>query len=272
MKELIKIGQLFYGLGIVALGVHQLVIKDFRSEILPAFPAWPHQYIIFPILIGIALIGAGIVISGVFKIKFALAKRVSFYLGVCFLLLAITCHLPYILFVSQEKALQLQVWFGIGEALAYGGGAFVMAGSFSGNSFSEDKRNFFESVLEKLIPAGRIFYSILIFLFGCSHFVYSAFVSTMVPGWIGPPMFWTYFVGVALIGSAIAIIFKIWIKPIALLLALMLFLFFLLFHVPEAIAKPYAGGGNEIVRAFVALLFCGIALVIASAGKTSVKV
>jgi len=101
-------------------------------------------------------------------------------------------------------------------------------------------------------------------LFGCSHFVFTDFVSTMVPKWIGAPLFWTYFVGAALIGSGIAIIFKIWIKPIAFLLAIMLFLFFLFFHVPDAIANPFASGGNENVRAIVALLFCGIALVIAS--------
>ena len=46
------------------------------------------------------------------------------------------------------------------------------------------------------------------------------------------------------------------------LLAIMLFLFFIFFHVPEAIANPTSGGGSEIVRAIIALLFCGIALVI----------
>ncbi len=157
----------------------------------------------------------------------------------------------------------MDVWFGAGEALAYSGGAFLMAGSFSENSFSEDRKNFFELWLEKLIPVGRIFYSLLIILFGCSHFVFTDFVSTMVPKWIGVPLFWTYFAGVALIGSGVAIIFKIWIKPIAFLLAIMLFLFFIFFHVPDAIANPYVSGGNEIVRAIVALLFCGIALVIA---------
>lgn len=253
-----------YGLGIIALGVHQLVILKFRSEILPPFPEWAHHYIIFPILTGIALIGVGIIISGLIKLKFVHTKRVCLYLAFCFLVVALICHLPYILIISTEKILQLQVWFGVGEALAYSGGALVIAGSFSENGFNEGGSHVIESIGEKLIPYGRIFYSILIFIFGCSHFVYPAFVSTMVPKWIGFPMFWTYFVGVALIGAAIAITFKIGVKLIALLLALMLFLFFLLFHVPDAIANPYAGGGNEIVRAFVALLFCGIALVIAA--------
>jgi uncharacterized membrane protein YphA (DoxX/SURF4 family) len=70
-------------------------------------------------------------------------------------------------------------------------------------------------------------------------------------------------VGVALIASGVAIIIKIWLKTAALLLAGMLFLFFIFFHVPDAIKNPSDGHGNEIVRAIIALLFCGIALVIA---------
>lgn len=268
MKQLTETGRALYGIGIIALGIHQLIIKDFRPEILPPFPAWAHKYIVFPVLTGIVLIIAGIIISGFFKIKLVSSKNICLYLGFCFLTLIITCHLPYILILSPDKASRLDVWFGAGEALAYCGGAFIMAGSFSENSFSEGRKNFFELLLEKLIPPGRIFYSILIILFGCSHFVFTDFVSTMVPKWLGVPVFWTYFVGVALIGSGVAISFKIWIRPIAFLLAIMLFLFFLFFHVPDAIANPYVSGGNEIARAIVALLFCGIALVIASTNDT----
>jgi len=46
-------------------------------------------------------------------------------------------------------------------------------------------------------------------------------------------------------------------------LAAMLLLFFLFFHLPDAIHNPSEGYGNEIVRAIIALQFCGIALVIA---------
>ena len=264
MKQLTKIGRFLYGIGLVALGIHQLIIKNFRPEILPPFPAWAHKYIVFPIIAGIALILAGAIISGLFKIKPAITKSICLYLGFCFLALIIICQLPYILIFSPDKVSGLDVWFGAGEELAYCGGAFVMAGSFAEKSFSGAEKNSFELLLEKLIPAGRIFYSLLILLFGSTHFVFTDFVSTMVPKWIGAPIFWTYFAGSALIGSSLAIIFKIWIKPIALLLAIMLFLFFIFFHVPDAIANPYVSGGAEIARAIIALLFCGIALVIAT--------
>ena len=51
------------------------------------------------------------------------------------------------------------------------------------------------------------------------------------------------------------------------MLALMLFLWFILLHTPNAIANPYAGRGNAIVSAFDALLFSGTALILAYGNK-----
>ncbi|MBS1505888.1 MAG: hypothetical protein JSS79_04510 [Bacteroidetes bacterium] len=263
MRRLTKIGQVFYGIGLIAVGTHQLIFEKFRAELLPPFPSWA-QHIFFRLIVGIALVFSGAVISGLLKTKFASAKKVCLYVGFSFLVLIITCQLPYILFISSDKLSSLVVWFGTGEALAFGGGAFVMAGSFQAQA-----TNNFESLLEKIIPAGKIFFSLLMILFGSTHFVFTTFVSTMVPKFVGAPLFWTYFFGVALVVAGIAIIFKLWIKPAALLLALSLFLFFLFFHVPDAIANPSVGSGNEITRAFVALLFCGIALVIATTSGQS---
>lgn len=268
MNKLTKTGRSLYGIGIAAVGAHQLLIKDFRSEILPPFPAWAHTYKAFPILVGIALLFAGAITAGFIKMKPAITKSICLYLGFCFLVLIITCQLPYIFIFSAGKASRLDVWFGAGEELAYCGGAFVMAASFSEISFSLHRKNSFKLSLEKFIPLGRIFYSILIILFGYTHFVFTDFVSAMVPKFFGVPVFWTYFAGAALIGAGIAIIFKIWIRAIAFLLAIMLFLFFIFFHVPDAIANPYVDGGNEIVRSIIALLFCGIALVISSTNSS----
>lgn len=268
MNQLTKIGRLFYGIGIVAIGIHQLIIKDFRPDILPPFPAWAHHYTIFPVITGLALMFAGIIMTGLIPIKLVNTKKVCLYVGCSFLVLILFCHLPYILILSPDKISQLEVWFGAGEALAYGGGAFVMTGSFSEIRINGDRKNSFELFLEKLIPFGRIFYSLLIVLFGVSHFVFTAAVSKMVPQFLGMHFFWTYLIGIAIVGSGLAIMFKLWIKFFAFLLAIMLFLFFIFFHLPDAIANPYVSGGNEIVRALVAVMFCGIALVISSTNRS----
>ncbi len=143
MKEFTKIGRLLYGLGIVALGVHQLLIKDFRSEILPPFPAWPHKYIVFPILTAVALIFSGVVISGLLKINPTMKKNTCLYLGLFFLALIVICHLPYILIFNFKKAFHLGAWIGVCEELAYAGGAFIIAGSYFESNFNKGKKNGF---------------------------------------------------------------------------------------------------------------------------------
>ena len=262
MINLIKTGRLLYGIGIIAYGVQQLIIQDFRPEILPPFPAWAHQYVVFPFITGIALIFAGIIISGLLNIKGVNAKSICLYVGFYFLILIVLCHLPYILVISPNKASHLGVWAQLLKELAFCGGAFVTAGSFSEHDFTARKKGLFEAQLEKIIPFGRIFFATTMILFGRSHFVYIDFISPMVPKWFGMPVFWAYFGGAALIGAGVAIVLKIWVKTIALLLAIMLLIWFVVIHVPGAIAHPYVNNGNSIVSAFDALLFCGVALMI----------
>src|SRR5579863_6884984 len=111
-KTIARAGRFLYGFSIVVVGVHQIIIRDFRPEVLPPFPAWAHTQVIFPILFGIVLISAGILVAISSKIDACL------FLGYLFLALVITCHLPYVLFLSPTNATHLVVWFDLGEALA----------------------------------------------------------------------------------------------------------------------------------------------------------
>ncbi|MBS1680163.1 MAG: hypothetical protein JST48_00480 [Bacteroidetes bacterium] len=264
----IKTGRAFYGIGIIAYGVQQLVIGDFRPEIVPPFPAWAHTHAFFPIVSGIALLIAGVFITGVFRSKENIIPRVSFYLGMYFLFLLLFCHVVFCLLISPHSPMHLGVWAAALKELAYAGGALVVCGSFEGVSISK-KNELWNSISKKLISAGRIFFSTTMILFGYSHFLYTDYVSPMVPSWIGMQVFWTYFGGTALIAAGICIVFKIYIKITASLLSLMIFLWFIVLHIPGAFANPTAGNGNEIVSAFDALLFSGVAMIIAQTLSTT---
>jgi len=265
MNNLIKTGRLFFCLGIIAYGIQQIVIRDFRPQILPGFPAWAHDNSIFAIVTGIIMIAVGLIISGLFGVEGTHRKKICLYLGFYFLVLIIVSHIPYLLFVYPHKLSHLGSWGDALKELAFSGGAFVVAGSFSSILSLSDTSPSFQIVLEKLIPVGRIFFCTTIILFGCNHFVYD--ISGMVPKWYGMPTFWSYFGGAALILSGTAILFKIFLKPVGLLLALMLFLWFVSLHVPNAIEDPYVGRGNRIVSAFDALFFCGVALILSQSRK-----
>ncbi len=215
------------------------------------------------------MIVAGLIVSGIIKGEVHLKKRISLYLGFYFLALILLSHIPYLLFVYPHKLSHLGSWGDLLKGLAFSGGSFVMAGSFLGSQSEPEEKRSFDHLLEKIIPLGRIFFCTTIILFGCNHFVYD--ISTMVPKWFIWQSFWSYFAGAALITAGTAILLKFFLSPAALLLALMLFLWFLLLHVPGAIANLTAGRGNLIVSAFDALLFCGTSLVLSGFRETHKK-
>jgi uncharacterized membrane protein YphA (DoxX/SURF4 family) len=271
VNSLIKTGRVFFAIGIVAFGIQQIIIRDFRPEILPPFPSWAHKFAVFPFITGIALIIGGGIILGLFKIKEDIRNKIYLYLGCYFLLLIVICHIPYNLVFGPNKAIHMGVWAPMLKELAYCGGAFVIAGSFKNTSLT-GINNQRQSFLKKLIPFGRIFFSTTMIIYGYSHYLYTDYIKLMVPGWFDFPVFWTYFGGTALICAGVCIMFNIFIKPIAILLAIMIFLWFIFLHVPDAIDNPYVEHGNEIVSAFDALLFSGVAIVIAFTTPQRVKI
>jgi len=264
-----KSGQLFYGLAIIAYGIQQIVIRDFRPQIVPGFPAWAHTIVLFPLVTGLLMIAAGLMSSGMVPIETGIKKKVTLYLGYYFLALIFLSHIPYLLFVYPHKLSHLGSWGDLLKALAFCGASFIMAGSFLFDPSDRKENNRMDDVVAIFFPFGRIFFCTTIILFGCNHFVYD--LSFMVPRWFGVASFWSYFGGAALIAAGCAILLNVLLKPAALLLALMLFLWFIFLHLPNAIAHPAEDRGNQIVSAFDALLFCGTALVLSSSKKYQLK-
>jgi uncharacterized membrane protein YphA (DoxX/SURF4 family) len=101
-------------------------------------------------------------------------------------------------------------------------------------------------------------------VFGYTHFLYPEFVATLVPAWIPGHLFWTYFAGVALIAAGVGMIVGVKARLAALMLGLMIFSWFIVLHIPRAIADPRSGLGNEVSSVFEALAFSGIAFMLAS--------
>ncbi len=206
-----------------------------------------------------AFVAAGLAI--VFNQK---SRTVSLVLGAVLLLIFCFAQVPYELLIDYYK--HLGSWTSALKELAIGGGAFVVAGSIpinGGNGGNEKRRNILTSLLEKIVLLGSIFFCITMVLFGIDHFLYTDFCASLVPNWIPGHIFWTYFAGVALIGSGIAIILKIKLRLIAMLLGVMIFLWFILLHIPRAIADPYGLQGNEISSVLESLGFSGVAFLIA---------
>lgn len=258
MKLFIKTGRYFYAIALLVYGVQQFVYADFRNVLLPA---WQSKIPLLPVwayIFGLALIAAGVAI--IFEKK---AREVSLILGGTLLVLFCFVHIPYEIIDPKAYDKHLGSWTSALKELALSGGAFVIAGTFSADNASPHHKSAVMKLLEKIIPFGPIFFSITMTSFGITHFMYAGFVEKMVPSMFPDHLFWTYFAGVALIGSGVFIILNIRVKAIGILLGTMIFLWFILLHIPGAIANPYVNRGNELSSAFDALAFSGTAFVIA---------
>ena len=248
MENLVRAGRAFYGAGIAGIGIQQFIYSDFRPVILPFWPSSIPGLSTSAWVVGGVLILSGIMIA--FSKK---ARMVSFVLGVFFFLLFLCFHVYDQVFLSPHS-FHLGLWTNPLKELALSGGSFVMAASFP------EEKSLLGNKL--LLILGRIFFSIMLIAFGIDHFLYTEFVATLVPGWIPGPVFWTYFGAVALIGSGVCLFLNFKTNLVGILLGIMLLLWFVILHIPRAIADPYIEKGNEITSVFQALAFSGIAFLL----------
>lgn len=111
--------------------------------------------------------------------------------------------------------------------------------------------------------------SIVMIVFGINHFLHPKSLLIYVPEYLPGGIIWVYVVGGAFILAALAFILNISVRLAAWLLAILLFIFVIIIHLPN-----YSNAGDEDMKqqAFVSLLkdaaLAAFALHIASNAKT----
>jgi hypothetical protein len=259
MGNLSNIGRIFYGIAMTATGFQTIYYHDFPYWLLPPKHAWIPGLAIVASIFGTLFVFVGAWI--VFKKK---TRTISLLSGAVLLLIFCFYYIPY-QFMASSRYIHLLQWENAEKELAFSSGAFIIAGCFL-----EKNETLLYRFLGKLIPLGRVLFSIPIISFGMLHFLYAKDVADYVPSWVPNHMFWTYLAGTALIGSGLAIILKIKSRLAATLLGAMIFSWFIMLHIPRVIASPVAYMGSEVTSAFLALAYSGIAFVIAGATKKTV--
>jgi uncharacterized membrane protein YphA (DoxX/SURF4 family) len=261
MKKLNRIGQVIFGISLIGFAVQQFIDSRFRPFLISEWPAWIPGMEIWAYLLSVILLFAGVCMITGWN-----GKVVSLYTGALLLLVLLFFHIPYRLNHSPEI---LGAWTNDLKLLALSGSCFIAAAGFK---HTTDNNSSLTRFLERLIPLGRIFFCLMLIVFGIDHFLYADFVKTLVPTWMPGGLFWTYFAAVALIGSGVAILFRIKTRLAALLLATMLFLWFAILHIPRGITFPYVeDNGNEVTSVLQCFGFGGVALIIAGLARNTVS-
>lgn len=109
--------------------------------------------------------------------------------------------------------------------------------------------------LDKLIGLGGVFMAAPLAVFGAEHLAGPRIIMEIVPRWMPWRLFWTYFVGVALIAAALSFLLRKRVRLAATLLGIMFFLFVLMIDVPGVTASP--GNRIEWTLALRELAFAG---------------
>lgn len=121
--------------------------------------------------------------------------------------------------------------------------------------------------LDKAYPLGRVSLAVPLAVFGAEHLASPQTIAKLVPPWMPGKLFWTYFVGVALIAAALSFIFQVAIRLSATLLGIMFFCFVAMMDVPGAMAAPHNRFAWTLAARELAFSAGAILLAIASGAR-----
>jgi uncharacterized membrane protein len=252
MDNLIKPGRFFFAIAMAAFGVQYLLYGRFVGG-LPPVPPWTPGGAILAYLTGAALIAASLSIAAKWKARWS-----ATLVGILFLFCVLFLHglsAMAILYdgVTRTRAL---------EPLSLAGAAFVLAGAMP---MERSAFPAWDITTDKLVSWGRLLFAIPMVVFGIQHYLYAAFLATLVPSWIPWHLFWIYFTAAAFIAAGVSMTFQVKAPLAATWLGIMFLLWVVLLHAPRVAAQPR--NGDEWSSAFVALAMSGGAFVIAGTSK-----
>jgi len=231
-----RIASIFIAVALIGWGIMHFMIGDFITGRAPSWPEGLPGKLAWAYASGILL-----VVSAVF-IVFPNRKT----------LVTVACSGLLILAWAGARnlfALLSTLDYGIlltkfGKSITIGSGLLLLA--------FDKKRSAFT------------FASICIGIFflagGIQHFIFIEFVKTLVPRWIPGDVFWSYVAGVGLAAAGIALITGIQRKLAALIASYMVFVWFVILHVPRGFGET--ASYNEWIAIFEALFVAGVLVVI----------
>jgi uncharacterized membrane protein len=93
--------------------------------------------------------------------------------------------------------------------------------------------------LDKIVALANLCFAAPLAVFGAEHFSAAQGISQGVPKFMPWPLFWTYFVGLALIAASLSIATKIQVQWSGLLFGIMMFLFVAMMDLPGTLANVH---------------------------------
>lgn len=269
MNKFITIARYLFIIAIFFFGIQHFIYGHF---ILEPWPAWMPMQPLLAYLMGFLFIATAFCV-----VIQKMDRQAALLLGQLYLVNALLLQVPRVIADLHNG----NEWTGCFEVLGICSGALVLSailrkkrqpagppsaphsGSPSRSTgFSSPSSPAWDRFTTRLIGAAPYFFSACLLVYAMLHFVYADYIATLIPSWIPVHLFWSYFVGVAFLASAVGIAINRAGRLAAMLMGLMFYLWFAIVHLPRVIASPQIEA--EWTSAFVALAIGSTAWMLAS--------
>lgn len=245
---LIRGGRLLFGISLVAFGLLHFLYGDFVTRVVPSWPSWLPPRPLWVIVVGAALVAAGL--STLTALK---TRPVLLALGGGLVVSLACLHLPA---VVRDAAIG-GAWTSFGKALVLCGGCLAVASTCS------DQRPRWSAIAfldrGRALALGRRTFALFLLLAGAQHLRWTEFVATLVPAWIpGGATVWTYVSAALLISGGLGMLIPRWARVATLASGLMIFLWVFMVHLPRVLHGD-GSPPNEATSLFEALACAGLA-------------
>jgi len=241
MEKSQTLGRIFVAISLVVFGVQHFIDGGFVAGLVPA---WMPGRVFWAYFVGVAFFAAAA--GMLYKI---MARPAATMLGVMFFLFVLLLHIPRIVGNSSDG----NEWTSGFVALAMCGGAWVLASAAPLHA---------RETADPFLKLGRYFFALAFVAFGMQHFIYARFAAGLGPPWFSGRPLWAYLAGAVFVAAGAAIVLGKKARLAATLLGTILFLYFLLLHIPRIAAQLHKPA--LWTRGFEILALCGAALVLAS--------
>jgi uncharacterized membrane protein YphA (DoxX/SURF4 family) len=248
MDKLLHFGRICFSISIAFFGAQYLLYGRFEGGI-PVVPPWTPGA---PVLAYV--LGAGLILLAWSIASLRNARYSAISLGALLLLSFLFLHGLHASSILHNGTDRTRAF----EGLTLSAIAFVLAGALP------IQVSFFAplNILNRAVTFGRLLFAASMIVFGAQHFMYAAFIATLIPSWIPFHLFWVYFTGSGFIVAGLSIATGILASLASMGLGAMFLLWFLLLHTPRVMASPR--NGDEWTSAFVALAVSGGSFVLAA--------
>ena len=249
MNRSFHFGRAFFATAMAGLGVQCILRGNAVPALEPVSSSSSLQLIGW--ITGVVLVGAAVV---------TLVRSTAYYgaaiIAAMLLLWVLLLHAPALVAAPTNGG----EWTGAFETFALSGAAVLLFGLMKLAAGYEREP---EPIARRAATIGRIMYGVSMPVFGALHFIYIAYVASVIPGWIPSHVFFGYATGIAHVASGLGILTGVFSRIAAYCTAAMFGSWVLIVHAPRVFANPH--GASEWTSMLIALGMCGGALLIASA-------